>query len=61
MVVSVVGIHKGKTERAIADALNHVINGLIFLSLFCDIIKMNFGLDPAIPDIQKNIGAIEKD
>ncbi|XP_005188340.1 ninjurin-1 isoform X1 [Musca domestica] len=61
MVVSVVGIHKGKTERAIADALNHVINGLIFLSLFCDIIKMNFGLDPAIPDTQKNIGAIEKD
>ncbi|XP_073847811.1 ninjurin C isoform X1 [Musca autumnalis] len=60
MVVSVTNIHKGKTERAIADALNHVINGLIFLSLFCDIIKMNFGLDPAIPDNGKNLGVTEK-
>ncbi|KAM7359738.1 ninjurin C isoform 3-T3 [Cochliomyia hominivorax] len=55
MIQSVVSIHKGKMERKIADVLNHIINGLIFLSVFCDVIKMNFGLDPAIPDFHQNI------
>lgn len=60
MILSVTSIHKGKTERAVADALNHVINGLIFLSVFCDIIKMNFGLDAAIPDLQRDVKVTEK-
>lgn len=52
MIQSVVSIHKGKVERKVADVLSHIINGLIFLSAFCDIIKMNFGLDPAIADTE---------
>ncbi|XP_065354677.1 ninjurin-1-like isoform X3 [Calliphora vicina] len=52
MIQSVLSIHKGKEERKVADVLNHIINGLIFLSVFCDVIKMNFGLDPAIADVE---------
>lgn len=55
MIQSVVSIHKGKTERKVADVLNHIITGLIFLSVFCGVLKMNFGLDPAIPDLQKDV------
>ncbi|XP_013107118.2 ninjurin-1 isoform X1 [Stomoxys calcitrans] len=60
MVLSVISIHKGKMERTVADALNHVINGLIFLSVFCDIIKMNFGLDPAVPALQKDVEVLQR-
>lgn len=52
-------IHKGKTERKIADVLNHVINGFIFLSAFSDIIKMNFGLDPAVAYVEKDIDILK--
>ena len=55
MVLTVVSIHKGKTERKVADVLNHIITALIFFSTFCDIIKMNFGLDPAIPGSTKEV------
>ncbi|XP_037814970.1 ninjurin-1 isoform X3 [Lucilia sericata] len=55
MVQSLVSIHKGKTERKVADVLNHVINGFIFLSVFVDVIKMNFGLDPAVADVDKDV------
>ncbi|XP_075147060.1 ninjurin C isoform X1 [Haematobia irritans] len=59
LVLSTFSIHKGKNERAVADVLNHVINGFIFLSVFCDIIKMNFGLDPAIPDLRNDVDIID--
>lgn len=59
MVLTVVSIHKGKTERKVADVLNHIITALIFLSAFCDIIKMNFGLDPAIPGSTKEVQFIK--
>ncbi|KAI9580098.1 hypothetical protein GQX74_000886 [Glossina fuscipes] len=48
MITSFMGIHRNKTERSTAEGLNHIVNGLIFLSVFCDIVKMNFGLDPAV-------------
>ncbi|KAI8124609.1 Ninjurin-2 [Lucilia cuprina] len=55
MIQSLVSIHKGKTERKVADVLNHVINGFIFLSVFVDVIKMNFGLDPAVADVDNDV------
>ncbi|XP_054082047.1 ninjurin-1 isoform X3 [Zeugodacus cucurbitae] len=53
VILSLIGIHKSKYQRSVAETLNHVVNGIIFVSVFCDIIKMNFGLDPAIPTIVK--------
>ncbi|XP_053964083.1 ninjurin-1 isoform X3 [Anastrepha ludens] len=48
IILSVIGIHKSKFQRSLADTLNHIVDGIIFLSVFCDVVKMNFGLDPAI-------------
>ncbi|XP_020715354.1 ninjurin-2 isoform X3 [Ceratitis capitata] len=48
VILAVIGIHKSKFQRSIAEKLNHIVNGIIFISVFCDIIKMNFGLDPSI-------------
>lgn len=48
VVLSVIGIHKSKYQRSVAETLNYLVNGIIFVSVFCDIIKMSFGLDPAI-------------
>ncbi|XP_050338018.1 ninjurin-2 isoform X3 [Bactrocera neohumeralis] len=53
VVLSVIGIHKNKYQRSLAETLNHTVNGVIFVSVFCDIIKMSFGLDPAIPMVGK--------
>lgn len=46
IILSNVSLHKGETQRKIAEYLNHIALGLIFLSLFIDIIKMNFELYP---------------
>ncbi|XP_037956169.1 ninjurin-2 isoform X3 [Teleopsis dalmanni] len=49
VIQSMINIHKSEGQRRAADILNHIIGGIIFLSVFCDVVKMNFGLDPAVP------------
>lgn len=41
-------MHEEKKQESIANILNHVALALVTGALFCDVIKMNFGLDPAI-------------
>jgi len=36
-------------DRSLLIKVSHFVDAFIFLSVFCDILKMNFGLDPAIP------------
>ncbi|XP_037032741.1 ninjurin-2 isoform X2 [Bradysia coprophila] len=42
-------LYESARQRSIANALTHVSMGLVFVALFCDVVKMNFGLEPAIP------------
>ena len=51
---SLVSIHKTEKQRIVAEHLNHIIGGIIFLSVFVDVIKMNFGLDPAVPIVNSD-------
>lgn len=48
MVQSLVSIAESR-DRSLLYTINHFVDAFIFLSVFCDIMKMNFGLDPAIP------------
>ncbi|XP_032589550.1 ninjurin-1 isoform X3 [Drosophila mojavensis] len=48
VIQSLVSIAKSK-NRSILNTVSHFVDAFIFLSVFCDIMKMNFGLDPAIP------------
>lgn len=41
-------------QRKVANVLTHISIGFIFVALFCDVIKMNFGLDPAVPVTEMN-------
>lgn len=41
-------MHEDENQELIANILNHVALALVTTALFCDIIKMNFGLDPAV-------------
>ncbi|EDV94472.1 GH21383 [Drosophila grimshawi] len=45
---TLVSIEKSR-NREILFVINHFADAFIFLSVFCDVVKMNFGLDPAIP------------
>ncbi|XP_034487708.1 ninjurin-1 isoform X7 [Drosophila innubila] len=45
---SLVSLAKSK-DRSLLITVSHFVDAFIFLSVFCDIMKMNFGLDPAIP------------
>lgn len=49
IVLTRLSLNESSHHRKIANALTHVSMGLVFIALFCDVIKMNFGLDPAIP------------
>lgn len=49
MLLSRLSLNESDRHRKIANALTHVSMGLVFVALFCDVIKMNFGLDPAVP------------
>lgn len=42
MIQSMIRIHKSDKERHVADVLNHIISAVVLLSVFCDIIKINF-------------------
>ncbi|EDX13167.1 GD18856 [Drosophila simulans] len=48
VIQSLINMHNTK-DRNRGFAINHFIDAFIFLSVFCDIMKMNFGLDPAVP------------
>ncbi|KAJ6633839.1 Ninjurin-1 [Pseudolycoriella hygida] len=48
-ITSRLDLYKSARQRDIANLLTHVSMGLVFVSLFCDVVKMNFGLEPAIP------------
>lgn len=49
VILTRLNLHENDRHRRIANALTHVSMGLVFVALFCDVIKMNFGLDPAVP------------
>ncbi|XP_017103187.2 ninjurin-A isoform X5 [Drosophila bipectinata] len=48
VVQSLISMHNPK-DRSLGFTINHFVDAFIFLSVFCDVMKMNFGLDPAIP------------
>ncbi|XP_059620619.1 ninjurin-1 isoform X3 [Phlebotomus argentipes] len=39
----------GECHQKFASALNQILLGCVLGAMFCDVVKMNFGLDPAIP------------
>lgn len=41
-------MHEDKNQEIVANILNHVALAFVTGAMFCDVIKMNFGLDPAI-------------
>ncbi|XP_055642870.1 ninjurin-1 isoform X3 [Toxorhynchites rutilus septentrionalis] len=51
VILTMVNFQKGEVQQRVANIMNHFSLGFVVVALFCDIIKMNFGLDPAIPDI----------
>lgn len=42
-------LHESNRHRKLANTLTHISLSMVFIALFCDVIKMNFGLDPAVP------------
>lgn len=46
--MSVLKLHKTRKSDTVANILNHVALGFVTGALFCDVVKMNFGLDPAV-------------
>lgn len=42
-------------ESSILYKVNHCADAFIFLSLFCDVFKMTFGLDPAVPYTNEDV------
>lgn len=55
VILSLIDIDKNDWNRQIANTLNHTSVGLVVIALFCDVIKMNFGLDPAIHATQDKL------
>lgn len=48
VLMAIYRMHENKRQEVIANILNHVSLACVTGVLFCDVIKMNFGLDPAI-------------
>ncbi|XP_031329348.1 ninjurin-2 isoform X2 [Photinus pyralis] len=48
LVMATMTIQQSTKQNTVAEILNHVALGFVTGALFCDIIKMNFGLDPAV-------------
>jgi len=48
IIQSLINMHNAK-DRNLGFTINHFIDAFIFLSVFCDIMKMNFGIDPVVP------------
>lgn len=53
LIVSILDLNHSNKHRRMATTFTHLSIGFVFVAVFCDIIKMNFGLDPAIPVDQK--------
>lgn len=47
VILSTININNSDKHRALANRLVHLSLGFVFVSTFCNVIKMNFGLDPA--------------
>ncbi|XP_052863160.1 odorant receptor 94a-like [Anopheles cruzii] len=58
VILTLVNLHAGTVQRKVANILNHFSLGFVVVALFCDVIKMNFGLDPAVPSIAQGISCI---
>ncbi|KAF5299922.1 hypothetical protein FQR65_LT09317 [Abscondita terminalis] len=55
IIMGILKMHEDPKQIMIAEILNHVALGFVTGTLFCDVIKMNFGLDPAVAvNITKN-------
>lgn len=48
VTMAILKIHEDNRQNTIASILNQVALAFVTGTLFCDVIKMNFGLDPAI-------------
>ncbi|KAF5278794.1 hypothetical protein FQA39_LY18352 [Lamprigera yunnana] len=48
ILMAIFKMHEDPKLKLTAEILNHVALGFVTGTLFCDIIKMNFGLDPAV-------------
>lgn len=58
LVLSQLSLSENLQHRKFATVLTHVSIGLIFVALFCDVVKMNFGLDPAIQVAKSKDGSL---
>lgn len=54
LILGRLSLSESLRQRKYANALTHVSIGLIFIALFCDVVKMNFGLDPAVKIAKPN-------
>ncbi|KAK4885668.1 hypothetical protein RN001_001939 [Aquatica leii] len=48
IIMGILKMHEDPKQKLVADILNHVALGFVTGTLFCDVIKMSFGLDPAV-------------
>lgn len=48
LVLSTIDIGKSNKQNELANRLTHMSLGFVLVSTFCNVIKMNFGLDPAV-------------
>jgi hypothetical protein len=47
--LSFIDLERSELHRRVANILNGFALGFVVATLFCNVIKMNFGLDPALP------------
>lgn len=48
VLMAVLRMHEDKKQELVANILNQVALAFVTGALFCEVIKMNFGLDPAV-------------
>lgn len=48
VVIGTINFNKSDRSRELANRLVHLSLSFVFIATFCQIIQMNFGLDPAI-------------
>lgn len=48
VILGLINFNASRFQQILAEVLNHIALGFVTISLFCDVIKMNFGLDPAL-------------
>lgn len=50
VTMGILRIHEDVKQNKIVEITNHVALGFVTGALYCDVVKMNFGLDPAVAD-----------